>query len=774
MSDRRAFSRPYWLVPVLFLAAVCLAQVPLAAQGPPPPPPPPTKWTVLAYMDGDNNLDPYAVTDVDEMENAMRAFLPPDADPIQDTSVRVLVQLDRLDDGYGTHRFELFYDEDADDIGNLASDAEDLGMVIQDEADMGSPGELASFIVWGVEKAPADHYMLILWDHGDGWRRAGASIPRKGLLYDDHGTSMSIAALQDALGMAQSMLSRPAGPEPFKLDVLVFDECLMGTAEVAYAMKDYAKVMVATEELEPATGPPYTDFISALYDIAGSEPTLSPEKDVASTFVGYYVGAYAEAQSAAIDLSQMDRFAAALSNFSEELVTEFYNDPSGMLPVYLQTWWSTSLILDLAYMGDTSTIDLGSFVVQAMYRAPDPNLRARAAELYSVMMNSNLGVVVANYNTGYPSNLHHGLSIYYPCNLMPDEMYYYTDLAMDTSWDSFIHIAPLGVALGYAPDAYEPDGGPETATPAQYYDGGGYRGRHWFYFKDDTDTFAFEGTRGDVYAMGVADLGPWCFPRMYLLDQNGAIILSSEDWEGGHSIVWRCPADGTYYLAVVQSDQNDGYILPPPSSLYGGLTYYEVWFTRAAGTDYDLSPWASREISACYLTGLVHGYQDGSFKPYLPVTRDQMATFLARAVAGDEANIPDYTGAPSFGDVDAGNWAYKYIEYCKARGLISGFADGNFRPRDPITRAQLAAFLARALAGGEAKVPAYTPAMLFPDVSSDFWAAKYINYLWGRHVVKGYRDHTYKPTALITRDQMTVFLYNAFLKPTELVPLPAN
>ena len=51
------------------------------------------------------------------------------------------------------------------------------------------------------------------------------------------------------------------------------------------------------------------------------------------------------------------------------------------------------------------------------------------------------------------------------------------------------------------------------------------------------------------------------------------------------------------------------------------------------------------------------------------------------------------------------NWAYKYIEYGRARGIIGGYAEGDFRPRQPVTRGQTAVFLAKIVAGSDAAIP---------------------------------------------------------------------
>ncbi len=74
------------------------------------------------------------------------------------------------------------------------------------------------------------------------------------------------------------------------------------------------------------------------------------------------------------------------------------------------------------------------------------------------------------------------------------------------------------------------------------------------------------------------------------------------------------------------------------------------------------------------------------------ITRDRIAVILARAKAGSDAAVPAGPAKASFTDVPTTYWAYKYIEYLKAQGVISGYSDGTFRPTATVTRAEMAVF----------------------------------------------------------------------------------
>jgi hypothetical protein len=77
-----------------------------------------------------------------------------------------------------------------------------------------------------------------------------------------------------------------------------------------------------------------------------------------------------------------------------------------------------------------------------------------------------------------------------------------------------------------------------------------------------------------------------------------------------------------------------------------------------------------------------------------------MAVFIARAVVvppGDEG-LAEYLppSAPTFSDVDAGYWSYRYIEYLAEHGIVRGYPDGRYRPGQQVTRDQMCVYVARA------------------------------------------------------------------------------
>jgi uncharacterized repeat protein (TIGR02543 family) len=184
-------------------------------------------------------------------------------------------------------------------------------------------------------------------------------------------------------------------------------------------------------------------------------------------------------------------------------------------------------------------------------------------------------------------------------------------------------------------------------------------------------------------------------------------------------------------------------------------------------SDVDCSYWAAREIAACFVAGIVGGYPDGTYRPSLTVTRDQMAVYISRALAGGDAGVPPGPAQASFSDVPVDYWAFKYVEYAKVRLVVQGYWDGTYDPTGRLDRGQMAVFIARAIAGGDANVPAGPATPTFPDVSVDFWAYKYVEYIAqdSLGIVHGYSDGLYHPEYPCTRDQMAVYVQRAFELP---------
>ena len=131
--------------------------------------------------------------------------------------------------------------------------------------------------------------------------------------------------------------------------------------------------------------------------------------------------------------------------------------------------------------------------------------------------------------------------------------------------------------------------------------------------------------------------------------------------------------------------------------------------------------WYENDVATVVNAKYMSGYPDGSFRPEAPITRAELAAMLTR---DDKSAVKP---AP-FKDVK-GHWAVEAIGRAHAKGWISGYPDGNFRPDAPVTRAELCAlfnrFAGRSLTADEAaKLAQKKGSVSFKDVDAAHWAYK--------------------------------------------------
>ena len=146
----------------------------------------------------------------------------------------------------------------------------------------------------------------------------------------------------------------------------------------------------------------------------------------------------------------------------------------------------------------------------------------------------------------------------------------------------------------------------------------------------------------------------------------------------------------------------------------------------------------------------------GLFCPDRVVTRAQMMAFLARAL--DEEG--DAATTSRFADVPASAWYSPYLERLAALGVVEPYEDGAFRPSEPLTRRDMAVFLARAFAHIS---PVAEPAGAFEDMPADAAGAAEVEAILAAGVTRGCSAEPmlYCPEESVTRAQMASFLTRA-------------
>lgn len=226
------------------------------------------KWTIMVHLAADNNLYPFGLEDLNEMEAGLKGVNPAD--------VNIVVLFDGTAQGDSA-----VYEVKEDPAGmnkNIISPKVDNPIApAGSEIDSGNKDVAGKFVDWATTKYPADHFAYIIWNHGAGWQRQGTAkngqivkpiknasaytsagdLITKEFAWDDHGGHMSTLDLNNLLEPVAKKLGR-------KIDILDFDACLMAHAEVAYQIRNSVDFLVASEKTEPGAGNPYHDILNAL------------------------------------------------------------------------------------------------------------------------------------------------------------------------------------------------------------------------------------------------------------------------------------------------------------------------------------------------------------------------------------------------------------------------------------------------------------------------------------------------------------------------------
>lgn len=149
----------------------------------------------------------------------------------------------------------------------------------------------------------------------------------------------------------------------------------------------------------------------------------------------------------------------------------------------------------------------------------------------------------------------------------------------------------------------------------------------------------------------------------------------------------------------------------------------------------------------------VQGYPDGTVKPAGNITRAETAAILFRLM--DDASRKTYYSTKSgFRDVASGSWYNTYVATLNNAGVITDSSNGYFRPNEAITRAELAAMLAKFSETTGA-------ANYFNDVSASYWAANAIAICAKLGWITGYPDGTFRPDKNVTRAELMAMINRA-------------
>jgi len=278
------------------------------------------------------------------------------------------------------------------------------------KADMGDWRHLVDFVKWAQAKAPAQRYMLIVWNHGSGWnlQRSG-DFSTRGISYDDEtGHHLSTPDLGKALASMG------------KVDVYASDACLMQMAEVDYQIKDSVDYVVGSEETEPGDGYTYDKLLGPL---AGNPSMASSElaKLTAQAYVDHYVSIGQGATQSAIRTAALPQMLSALNDWTDAVMNA---NEGGVVKAAQSATQSF-------YYSDNK--DLLDFVQRVNGATKNDAVKGKGQELEKLLSEQ---VIIHNAATGDAYANAKGLAIYLPEGSVSSN---YSDLAWakDGRWAQF-------------------------------------------------------------------------------------------------------------------------------------------------------------------------------------------------------------------------------------------------------------------------------------------------------------------------------------------------
>ncbi len=153
----------------------------------------------------------------------------------------------------------------------------------------------------------------------------------------------------------------------------------------------------------------------------------------------------------------------------------------------------------------------------------------------------------------------------------------------------------------------------------------------------------------------------------------------------------------------------------------------------------------------------INGYPSGEVHPSGEITRGEVIAILYNLYGN--GYVSDKESLAKFSDVNSEAWYSDAIAFSVDFGIVSGYSDGTYKPNQPITRAELAAIIAKFVDS-----PLVSETSNFSDTASN-WAAASIQKLYDKGIVGGYTDGTFKPKATTKRSEFVSILNRLIKRP---------
>ena len=302
-------------------------------------------WAVYWYLCG-SDLETnggFATTDLSEM---MEVHLPENVNVVIQTGGAAVWQNDQMD---------------PEKLQRWLYNSEGLQLIEeQDTANMGDAQTLYEFLAFANENSPADKVAVTFWNHG------GGSV--SGAAFDElHGLdSLDLAEMYQAFDAVW-----PADAEHPALELVGFDTCLMATVDVASTFQNFAKYLVASEEVEPGNGWLYSGWLGALAENTDMDGAALGTAICDTYYQGCEaVGTQDQTTLSVTDLSRLEPLLEAYESFGQEALAAAAEDPGFFAELGRAAARSENYGGNTREQGYTNMVDLGHLARQTAWMLP--------------------------------------------------------------------------------------------------------------------------------------------------------------------------------------------------------------------------------------------------------------------------------------------------------------------------------------------------------------------------------------------------------------------
>lgn len=302
-------------------------------------------WAVYWYLCG-SDLETnggFATTDLSEM---MEVQLPENVNVVIQTGGAAVWQNDQMD---------------PEKLQRWLYNSEGLQLIEeQDTANMGDAQTLYEFLAFANENYPADKVAVTFWNHG------GGSV--SGAAFDElHGLdSLDLAEMYQAFDAVW-----PADAEHPALELVGFDTCLMATVDVASTFQNFAKYLVASEEVEPGNGWLYSGWLGALAENTDMDGAALGTAICDTYYQGCEaVGTQDQTTLSVTDLSKLNPLLEAYESFGQEALAAAAEDPGFFAELGRAAARSENYGGNTREQGYTNMVDLGHLARQTAWMLP--------------------------------------------------------------------------------------------------------------------------------------------------------------------------------------------------------------------------------------------------------------------------------------------------------------------------------------------------------------------------------------------------------------------